>query len=136
MNVSEPEKIQWSGTIVSIQPRTAVWRYRLDNRTHYHRGYIIFLDGETGGALKITKKAEQTDAAFPPYMIEPLDMKTYELRGARMLSSASLYKMGKPRAVPYKDCGSDFDTGWMDELCTQWRGDDEWENGDDIRKRV
>lgn len=28
-----------------------------------------------------------------------------------------LYKMGKPRAVPYKDCGSVYDEGWLDEIC-------------------
>ena len=34
MKVSEAEKIEWQGIIVSVQPRTTVWRYRLDNRTH------------------------------------------------------------------------------------------------------
>ena len=32
------EKVKWSGIILSIQPRTTVWRYVLDNRTHYHIG--------------------------------------------------------------------------------------------------
>jgi hypothetical protein len=49
MKVSEPEKIEWQGTILSVQPRTTVWRYRLDNRTHYHRGYNLFIDGEAHG---------------------------------------------------------------------------------------
>jgi hypothetical protein len=213
MNVSEPEKIEWRGIIVSVQPRTTVWRYRLDNRTHYHRGYNIFLDGVVNGingrfcvaisekqqqklvfrigdeakgtawtkmydvsdyadyyragSLKVTKRAEQTEVSYPPYKIDPPGMAIYEIRGARMLSSAcykgkcfqcafatmsaveieynwgvskkyrfesfcygpfscKFYKMGKPRAVPYKDCGSDYDTGWMDELCTERRGNDEW----------
>ncbi len=39
--------------------------------------------------------------------------------------SCKLYKMGKPRAVPYKDCGSDYDEGWMDDLCTERRGLDD-----------
>jgi len=52
MIVNEPEKIDWQGKIVSIQPRTTVWRYRLDNRTHYHRGYNIFVDGEADGKKK------------------------------------------------------------------------------------
>ncbi|GHU93276.1 hypothetical protein FACS1894208_02470 [Clostridia bacterium] len=39
-------KIEWQGTIVSIQPRTRIWRYLTDNRTHYHLGYNLFLDGE------------------------------------------------------------------------------------------
>ena len=46
---NESEKRAWSGTIVSIQPRTTVWRYRLDNRTHSHLGYNLFLDGEVNG---------------------------------------------------------------------------------------
>jgi len=42
--------------------------------------------------------------------------------------TSKFYKMGKPRAVPYKDSGSDYDTGWMDELCTERCGYDEWED--------
>lgn len=217
MQANEPEKIEWQGTIVSVQPRTSVWRYRLDNRTHYYRGYNIFLDGEVNGAqgrfgvaisekqqqkmafrigdeakgtawtkmydvsdyadyyraggLKITKRANFSEPAPPPFLIEPLSMENYERRGARMLSAArykgkcfqcafasmsaveieynwgvskkyrfesfcygpfscKLYKMGRPRAVPYKDCGSNYDSGWMDELCTERRGEDEWEDYD------
>jgi hypothetical protein len=212
---SEPEKIRWQGTVVSVQPRTMVWRYRLDNRTHYHRGYNIFLegvhDGKQGrfavavsekqyqkllfrigdeargtawtkmydvsdyadyyraGNLKALKRAEQTESATPPYRIQPVSMAEYAERGARMLSSASYkgkcfpcvfatmsaveieynwgvtrkyryesfcygpfsckyYKMGKARAVPYKDDGSSYDEGWLDELCTERRGVDEWED--------
>jgi hypothetical protein len=212
MMVNEPEKIEWRGTIVSVQPRTTVWRYRLDNRTHHHRGYNLFLDGEVqgikaqfsvaisekqqekldfrigdeakgtawtkmydvsdfadfyrAGSLRITNKAEQGKTTPPPYLIEPPDMATYEWRGARMLSasnykgkcfqcvwatmsaveiefnwgvskkyrfesfcygpkSCKLYKMGKPRAVPYKGDGSTFDEGWMDDLCTENRGWDD-----------
>jgi len=212
MIVNEPEKIEWQGIIVSIQPRTTVWRYRLDNRTHYHRGYNLFMDGEAdgnktrfsvaisekqqmklvfrigdeakgtawtkmydvsdyadyyrAGGLIIIQRAEQSETTPPPYLIEPPDMDTYEWRGARMLSSScykgkcfqcvyatmsaveieynwgvskkyrfesfcygpkscKYYKMGKPRAVPYKDCGSVFDEGWMDDLCTERRDEDE-----------
>ena len=42
-------KIEWRGSIVSIQPRTRVWRYLTDNRTHYHLGYNLFLDGSVNG---------------------------------------------------------------------------------------
>lgn len=61
---SEPEKRTWSGTIVSIQPRTTVWRYRLDNRTHSHIGYNLFLDGEVNGlagpfSVAISEKQQQ-----------------------------------------------------------------------------
>ena len=61
---NEPEKRTWSGTIVSIQPRTTVWRYRLDNRTHSHIGYNLFLDGEVNGlvgpfSVAISEKQQQ-----------------------------------------------------------------------------
>jgi hypothetical protein len=39
-------KISWQGKIVSIQPRTKVWRYLTDNRTHYLLGYNFFIDGQ------------------------------------------------------------------------------------------
>lgn len=51
--------------------------------------------------------------------------------GAANASSVSgpknckLYKMGKPRAVPYKDCGNSYDEGWLDEICTERRDDEE-----------
>lgn len=40
-------KITWQGEIVSIQPRTRVWRYLTDNRTHYHIGYNLFIEGHS-----------------------------------------------------------------------------------------
>ncbi|MDR2713393.1 MAG: hypothetical protein LBB91_09825 [Clostridiales bacterium] len=43
-------KIKWRGIVVSIQPRTRVWRYVTDNRTHYHIGYNLFLDGSANGS--------------------------------------------------------------------------------------
>lgn len=39
--------------------------------------------------------------------------------------NCKLYKMGKPRVVPYKDCGSSYDGGWLDEICTENRDDEE-----------
>ena len=211
---NEPEKLAWSGTIVSIQPRTTVWRYRLDNRTHSHIGYNLFLDGEVNGlvgsfsvaisekqqqktqfhigdkvmgtawtkmyavteyadyyragALKVVERAvEPQDACSPPPYLSPLpDMATCERRGARMLSascykgkcfqcvwatmaavaieydwgvrqkhrfesfcygpkSCKFYKMGRPRAVPYKGDGSSFDDGCLDEILTEGRSWDE-----------
>jgi len=58
------EKITWSGVVVSIQPRTRVWRYLTDNRTHYHIGYNLFLDGSANGMDKqfvvaISEKQQQ-----------------------------------------------------------------------------
>ena len=39
------DKISFKGIIRSVQPRSNVWRYRLDNRTHSMTGYNIFLKG-------------------------------------------------------------------------------------------
>jgi hypothetical protein len=49
MTANDQEKVEWSGIVVAIQPRTVVWRYKIDNRTHYHKGYNIFLNGEVDG---------------------------------------------------------------------------------------
>jgi len=212
MKTNNSEKIEWSGTILSIQPRTNVWRYKLDNRTHYHNGYNLFLDGEVGGlkvrfsvaisekqqqkhefcigdevkgtawtkmydvsdyadyyragGLKVLTRGERSNTKSPPFLIPPPDMETYERRGARMLSRSSykgkcfqcawasmsaveieynwgvskkyrfesfcygpksckFYNMGKPRAVPYKDSGTLYDDGWLDDLCTEGRGWDD-----------
>lgn len=210
---SDPEKRTWSGTIVSIQPRTAVWRYKLDNRTHSHLGYNMFLDGEVNGlegtfsvaisekqqqkayfclgdkvkgtawtkmyaateyadyyragALKVVERAVGMDMGNPPPYLAPLpDMATYGRRGARMLSSSCYkgkcfrcvwaamaavaieydwgvqqkyrfesfcygpkscpyYKMGRPRAVPYKGDSPSYDDGCLDEILTEGRGRDE-----------
>jgi hypothetical protein len=50
--------------MISIQPRTTVWRNRLDNHTHYRRGYNLFLDGEANGiktqfSVAISEKQQQ-----------------------------------------------------------------------------
>ncbi len=39
------EKVAFEGTIVAVQVRSTVWRYRLDNRTHREIGYNLFLKG-------------------------------------------------------------------------------------------
>jgi len=43
----DPEqiKITWQGEVVSVQPRSTVWRYLTDNRTHRECGFNIFLKG-------------------------------------------------------------------------------------------
>ena len=55
-------KIEWQGRIISIQPRTTVWRYWIDNRTHSHVGYNLFFDGnsnETEGPFSIAISEKQ-----------------------------------------------------------------------------
>ena len=38
-------KLSWEGTVVSVQPRSTVWRYWVDNRTHREIGYNVFIRG-------------------------------------------------------------------------------------------
>ena len=208
-----PEKIAFQGVIRSVQPRSNVWRYRLDNRTHSMTGYNIFLTGVASdtegdfsvaisekqyeklrchigdeikgtawtkkypeweyadyyraGALKKLKEAPVSDEeTAEPWTGDLPALSVYDWRGCRMLDKSrwkgkcftcrwacmanvtieynwgvtqkfrfetfcygpkncSLYKMGRPRAVPYKDCGSSYDEGWLDDICTENRGDDE-----------
>lgn len=210
---NNPEKVAWAGVIISVQPRTSVWRYKIDNRTHYYNGYNLFLEGEVEAAAKrfsvaISEKQQMKNEfrigdfvkgtawtkmysyseyadfyragnlkvinrpdgyipiTVPPYIMPLPDMETYAQRGARMLSpacykgkcfqciwaamasvvieydwgvrqkyrfesfcygpkSCKFYKMGKPRAVPYKDEGSFYDDGCLDEIITYGRGLDE-----------
>ena len=49
---SNPEKVAWTGVIISVQPRTSVWRYKIDNRTHYYNRYNLFLEGEVEAATR------------------------------------------------------------------------------------
>ena len=128
-------KINWQGEIVAIQPRTRVWRYLTDNRTHYHIGYNLFLIGDNSdekkqfsvaisekqqlkglfrigdvlegtawskqyeerefadyyraGSLKfLSRVSRKLEMLPPPWMTEPPEMKTYEERGARILSKS------------------------------------------------
>ena len=207
------EKISFSGVILSVQPRSNVWRYRLDNRTHNLTGYNIFLRGtaenvekdyavaisekqqqklhfrigdeimgtawtkmypkleyadyyRAGGLRKLSEASIPGEDKAPPWVAEVPELSVYAWRGCRMLDSrlwknkcfackwacmanvaieynwgitqkfrfesfcygpksCKLYRMGRPRAVPYKDCGSDYDRGWLDDICTERRGYDD-----------
>ena len=207
-------KVNWEGRITSIQPRTRVWRYLTDNRTHYHLGYNLFIEGQSSdskkhftvaisekqhlkgsfqigdllkgtawtkkyeerefaeyyraGSLKLLDRGKETiEVLSPPWIMMPPPMKVYEERGARMLSkslwktkcfqciwanmanveiqwdfdrnikkyrfetfcygpkSCKYYKMGRPRAVPYKKRDSALDDGYLDELCTAGRDEND-----------
>lgn len=83
--------------------------------TYSVKGYNLFLTGIADGeeknfAIAISEK-QQEKYRFEPFCYGPKNCK--------------LYKMGKPRAVPYKDCGSSYDEGWLDEICTENRDDEE-----------
>lgn len=206
-------KISFHGIIKSIQPRSNVWRYRLDNRTHSLIGYNVFLSGEADGeerdfSVAISEKQQEKHKfhvgdeisgtgwtkKYPeweyadfyrigslkklleskvvpmeeiaPWVSEVPELSVYDWRGCRMLDkkcwngkcfvckwaamanvtieynwgvsqkhrfesfcygpkSCKLYKMGKPRAVPDKQLGSLYDEGWLDDICTENRDDDE-----------
>ncbi|MDD3050698.1 MAG: hypothetical protein PHR06_06075 [Candidatus Cloacimonetes bacterium] len=206
-------KVNWQGKVVSIQPRTRVWRYLIDNRTHYHIGYNLFLADEedagktfsvaisekqlakglfrVGDILKgtawtkiykqrefadyyrvgsieiISRESRKSEKLPPPWIITVPSLQIYEERGARQLSksrwntkcfqciwanmanvevqwdfdrnikkyrfesfcygpkSCKFYTMGKPRPVSYKNLGPVHDEGWLDDICTERRGEDE-----------
>lgn len=207
------EKIKFTGYIISVQPRSNVWRYRLDNRTHSMTGYNLFMVGRAAGEERQfsvaisekqqgklrfhigdevsgtawTKKYAKWEYAdyyragslkklassllvdenkVPPWIGEVPELAVYDWRGCRMLDTRSykgkcftckwacmanvtieynwgvsqkfrfesfcygpknckLYKMGKPRAVPYKGDSPSYDEGWLDDICTERRGDDD-----------
>ena len=207
------DKISFKGIIRSVQPRSNVWRYRLDNRTHSMTGYNIFLRGSVEGeerefvvaisekqqqkmrfhigdeisgtawtkmypqleyadfyrvgALKKISAVEAADEeSSSPWLGEVPELSVYDWRGCRMLDTrcwkgkcftckwacmanvaieynwgytqkfrfesfcygpknCKLYRMGKPRAVPDKQLGSLYDEGWLDDICTERRGEDE-----------
>ena len=192
MREQEQGRVSFQGIIKSVQPRSNVWRYRLDNRTHSMTGHNLFLtgivDGEernfaisekqqekykshigdeingTGWTKKYPeweyadyyrtgalKKLQENNVVLIkdglPWLSEIQELSVYEWRGCRMLDkkcwrgkcfqckwvcmanvtiednwgvtqkfrfesfchgpkNCKLYKMGKPRAVLYKDYGS------------------------------
>ena len=211
---NNPSKVNWQGEIVSIQPKTRIWRYLTDNRTHYHLGYNLFIEGSSSegkkqytvaisekqqlkmlfrigdviegtawtkqyaerefadyyrsGSLKILNRSvDNLEISAPPWIMLPPTMQIYEERGARLLSkslwetkcfkciwanmanveiqwdfdkdvkkyrfetfcygprSCKLYKMGRARSVPYKNRDSAIDDGYLDELCTEGRDEEE-----------
>lgn len=240
----DQQKISWQGEVVSVQPRSTVWRYLTDNRTHRECGYNVFLKGDVSGddpdsgsdlydfcvavsgkqadkigihigdVLKGTawtklypetefadyyragsiKKVEaasaqkmsvevdtvntrydgspiprvnSADYPGPPWKQEVPPLEIYAWRGERMLSKASwkgkcfqciwanmanvtiqydfdrnivrnrfetfcygplsckYYKMGPARAVPYKGVSGVKDEGWLDEICCEYRYDED-----------
>ena len=207
------EKIKFTGRIISVQPRSNVWRYRLDNRTHSMTGYNLFMVGtvedegrqfsvaisekqqeklrfhigdeisgtawtkkyakweyadyyRAGSLKKLASSLLVDENKVSPWIGEVPELAVYDWRGCRMLDTRSykgkcftckwacmanvtieydwgvsqkfrfesfcygpknckLYKMGKPRAVPYKGDSPNYDEGWLDDICTERRGDDD-----------
>lgn len=100
-------KVQWQGEVVSVQPRSTVWRYLIDNRTHRENGYNVFLKGE----MCSNDEAIQLGNRFETFCYGPLSCKNY--------------KMGPARAVPYKGMSGVKDQGWLDEICVEYRRDED-----------
>ncbi len=57
-------KIKFEGKVLSVQPRSNVWRYRLDNRTHMLIGYNVFLEGTTDENLTADGKSGEEKHKF------------------------------------------------------------------------
>ena len=58
------KKINFTGLILSVQPRSNVWRYRLDNRTHTLTGRNLFLTGiadneEASFSVAVSEKQQE-----------------------------------------------------------------------------
>ena len=188
--MAEQEKIKFSGMVRSVQPRSNVWRYRLDNRSHSMNGYNVFIKGvaedeERNFAVAISEKQQEkwrfhigdeisgtdmvgmvNEDTVSPWTGEVPALSVYDWRGCRMLDgktyrgkcftckwacmanvtieydwgvsqkyrfesfcygpkNCKLYRMGRPRAVPYKGDAPSYDEGCLDEICTERRTDDE-----------
>lgn len=213
MEAQTQKKIKFRGHIISVQPRSNVWRYRLDNRNHSTTGYNIFLAGvaddearqfsvavsekqqeklrfhigdeisgtawtkkyvkweyadyyRAGSLKKLSAAVTVDEDSISPWTGEVPELSVYDWRGCRMLDTRTykskcftckwacmanvaiefdwgisqkfrfesfcygpknckLYKMGKPRAVPYKGDSSNYDEGCFDDICTENRGDED-----------
>ena len=123
------EKINWSGTILSIQPRTNVWRYRVDNRTHSHTGYNIFLDGVTNGlplqfTVAVSEKQQQTIG----FRIGDEASGTGWTKKYPQWEYADYYRAGalkrtKPNTAPADERGAPPWTGDAPDMAIyEWRG--------------
>jgi hypothetical protein len=176
-------RIRWQGQIESVQCRAWIWRYKMDNRTHHHLGFNLWVKGEVdgqedrfivavsdtqhtkmqfrigdvvkgtawpcikakhdiadyyrAGRFKVLSRADiRPDHIGPPFtgLLPPID--TFRKRVGKVKryrketfcygpKSCPLYDMGPPRPVQYFDEGSSMDEGWMDDLCTELRGEDD-----------
>ena len=122
------DKTNFSGVVLSVQPRSNVWRYRLDNRTHNTTGYNIFLKG--------TAEGEEKD--FAVAISEKQQMKFHfhigdEINGTAWtkmypkLEYADYYRVGGLKKLsegpmPDEDAKSPW-TGEVPELSVyDWRG--------------
>lgn len=57
----DQKKIDWQGEVVAVQPRSTVWRYLIDNRTHRECGYNVFLKGEAHSGPEVMHHSNNSD---------------------------------------------------------------------------
>ena len=68
-------KIAWHGTVVSVQPRSTVWRYLIDNRTHRECGFNIFLKGSIMGGENLLSENQEGNYDFSIAISEKQEQK-------------------------------------------------------------
>ena len=128
MREQEQRKISFQGIIKSVQPRSTVWRYRLDNRTHRTVGYNIFLTGIADGeekdfAIAISEKQQEKYKFHIGDEIKGTGWtKKYpEWEYADYYRTGALKKIQENNVVPIKD-----GTPWTSEVpelsVYDWRG--------------
>ena len=96
------------------------------------RGYNLFLTGITDDeerdfAIAISEKQQEKYKFHIGDEIKGTGWtKKYpEWEYADYYRTGALKKLQENNAVPYKDCGSSYDEGWLDDICTQNRDDEE-----------
>jgi len=159
VTISEKQQLKNVFRIGDIIKGTA-WTKKYENRE--------FADYYRTGSLRLLNRENENLKIFPPpWITNPPSIKTYEERGARILSksrwkskcfrcvwanmsnveiqwdfdkdikkyrfesfcygpkSCKYYKMGRPPTVSYKNRVSAIDAGFLDEICTENRDEDE-----------
>ena len=121
-------RIEFYGEIISVQPRSNVWRYQLDNRNHALTGYNIFLKGVAEGeekhfSIAISEKVQEKYR----FHIGDCISGTGWTKKYPKLEYADYYRIGslkKIKEVPYTD--NESGPPWTSEVppasVYDWRG--------------
>jgi len=119
MKAQEQNKIKVSGTVISVQARSNVWRYRLDNRNHGATGYNIFIMGNADG--------KEPDSEFVVAISENNQSKVHfhigdEISGTAWtkkydkLEYADYYRAGALKVISAADVPECSEAPWNDEV--------------------